>query len=335
MRKLFVLIILLFLSTSVYASQLTTNYNLEIPAIGDRDWQPIISKDIISIDTVVGIISSDSIKIKFISSDVADLKLKTTIISNDISYYPIKIISHDIQIISADVAVHKLSIDVISDDVSFVRYYKLPRVPPTGNAVISYDGATLSWKPIYDQTAFSLPLSVANGGTGSTIGYTTVSNDIADIKAGGLVQVVNVQSSDVVTGSTILPFDNTAPPQNTEGDEYMVLAITPKNSNNKLKIDVLVNIAGGSASVPMTCALFQDATANAIAATSQQTTPDVNYPLQVKLTHFMTAGTTSATTFKVRVGSTANTTNTFNGTSGGRQLAGTYASSITIMEIGV
>lgn len=181
MRKLFALIIFLFLSTSVYASQLTTNYNLEIPAIGDRDWQPIISKDIISIDTVVGIISSDSIKIKFISSDVADLKLKTTIISNDISYYPIKIISHDIQIISADVAVHKLSIDVISDDVSFVRYYKLPRVPPTGNAVISYDGVTLGWKPIYDQTAFSLPLSVANGGTGSAIGYTVVSNDIAYI----------------------------------------------------------------------------------------------------------------------------------------------------------
>lgn len=58
-KLLFAFILLLFIATSLFAGQLTTNYNLEIPSIGDRDWQPIISKDIISIDTVIGLISSD------------------------------------------------------------------------------------------------------------------------------------------------------------------------------------------------------------------------------------------------------------------------------------
>ena len=56
MKKLFI-ILSLFITTSLYASQFTTNLNLEIPAIGDRDWQPVISRDIISIDSAISNIS--------------------------------------------------------------------------------------------------------------------------------------------------------------------------------------------------------------------------------------------------------------------------------------
>jgi hypothetical protein len=181
MRKFLILAFLLF-TTPLFADEFTTNYNLQIPSIGGRDWQPTISKDIVSMDTILYAVSQDSAKMTYVSNDVADLKTKTTIISNDIAYYPIRIISHDIGIISTDVQRHKLSIDIISDDISFVRYYKLPRAAPTGNAVISYDGSTLDWKPIYDQTIVSYPLSVANGGTGSAVGYTVVSNDVGDLK---------------------------------------------------------------------------------------------------------------------------------------------------------
>jgi len=48
----------------------------------------------------------------------------------------------------------------------------------------------------------------------------------------------------------------------------------------------------------------------------------------------MTAGTTSATTFKFRVGINSGTF-TFNGYSGGRKLGGVAASSMTITEIAV
>ena len=49
--------------------------------------------------------------------------------------------------------------------------------------------------------------------------------------------------------------------------------------------------------------------------------------------HYMAAGTTSATTFKVRIGADLSGTTTFNGRSGGRQAGGVVSSSITIWEI--
>ena len=54
------------------------------------------------------------------------------------------------------------------------------------------------------------------------------------------------------------------------------------------------------------------------------------------LTHFMTAGTTSATTFKIRYGTESGGDTTFNGEGGGnRRFAGVCNSSITITEIQV
>ena len=53
MKKYLILLALFFFIPNAYASQFTTNYNLEVPAIGDWDWQSIISKDIISIDSVL------------------------------------------------------------------------------------------------------------------------------------------------------------------------------------------------------------------------------------------------------------------------------------------
>ncbi len=48
-----------------------------------------------------------------------------------------------------------------------------------------------------------------------------------------VVQVVNTQDGAVATGTTVLPWDDTIP-QNTEGDQYMSLSITPTNASNKL-----------------------------------------------------------------------------------------------------
>ena len=53
------------------------------------------------------------------------------------------------------------------------------------------------------------------------------------------------------------------------------------------------------------------------------------------LKHYMTAGTTSATTFKVRIGRTDSHSNPFtiNGYNGARKFGGVSSTSITIMEI--
>lgn len=152
---------------------------------------------------------------------------------------------------------------------------------------------------------------------------------VKDLLGGQVVQVVNTQSGAVATGTTILPADDSIP-QQTEGVEVMTLAVTPTNATHKLKIEVVV-FFGNSVNNWMTAALFQDATAGALAAGEHH----VNAGLirQITFTHYMTAGTTSATTFKVRIGGDAAGTTTLNGVTSARLMGGVMASSITITEV--
>jgi hypothetical protein len=163
------------------------------------------------------------------------------------------------------------------------------------------------------------PLPLASGGTGA-------------VSVNGLVQVVNVQDGAVATGTTTIPNDDTIP-QITEGDEFMTLAITPTSATNKLKIEVYVVIARSVADWVAAC-LFQDSTANALAGVNEYQTT-TNTPVVLSFQHYMTAGTTSATTFRVRGGGHYSGTATFNGWGGNRKWGGVYSSSITITEISV
>ena len=184
--------------------------------------------------------------------------------------------------------------------------------------------------------ATTTPVALSNGtnninlNIASLTGNRNVAFPDTDISC-FVVQRVSSQSGAVATGTTILPFDDTIP-QNTEGDQYLSLAITPKSTSNILKIEVCcVASTSITANGQLTTALFQDSTASAIAAVSSYsgvaTTPE-----NIKLVHTMTAGTTSATTFKVRIGAWGANTTTFNGSSGARFFGGVMASSITITE---
>ena len=146
-----------------------------------------------------------------------------------------------------------------------------------------------------------------------------------------VVQMVNVMDGAVATGATVMPSDDSIP-QITEGDEFMTLAITPVSSSNKLKIDVVAYV--DSASGIICSALFQDTTTNAIAAGGAGLSFSNPYMSPIIFTHYMAAGTTSATTFKVRCGPSAST-GTFNGDDGARKFGGVIASSITITEYSV
>jgi len=147
---------------------------------------------------------------------------------------------------------------------------------------------------------------------------------------GDVVQVVHFQTGSLVSGTTTLPQDDTIP-QQTEGVEVMTQAFTPTNASNILLIEAVVN---GSNSVAncLVAALFQDATANAIAVSTGQYIGTANAFSQIVLRHKMTAGTTSATTFKIRMGATTAGTTYFNGNIT-RYYGGVFASSITITEI--
>ena len=147
---------------------------------------------------------------------------------------------------------------------------------------------------------------------------------------GKILQVVNATLSTLDTITTIMPNDNTIP-QNTEGEEVLTATITPANASNKLLIEVNV-VIGGDAALWVVSALFQDSTANALAANANYC-PAAGGACAVPLTHYMAAGTTSATTFKLRAGQQSSGTATINGNGGSQTLGGVASTTLTITEI--
>lgn len=146
------------------------------------------------------------------------------------------------------------------------------------------------------------------------------------------VQKVSVVSSSVSTGTTIMPADNTIP-QITEGTEFMTLAITPTSATNILVIEVTAMLSGSGVDA-VVGALFQDATANALAA-SEMYHPVNSTVYTRSIVHSMTAGTTSSTTFRFRAGTNGAGTVTFNGAGGTVRFGAISKSGIIITEVKV
>ena len=155
--------------------------------------------------------------------------------------------------------------------------------------------------------------------------------DTLAVQSQAVRQVVSTITGAVATGTTAIPVDDTIP-QSTEGDQYMTLSITPKSATSKLVIEVAW-IGSQSVNSQVTAALFQDSTANALAAVASEVITGNQTIIALNFRYVMTSGTTSSTTFKVRAGGTSGTT-TFNGRNTGRLFGGVMASSIVITEIG-
>jgi len=183
-------------------------------------------------------------------------------------------------------------------------------------------------------TRYALLGKFSTNSTGAgEIVSSSISNIFSSAPPGSVVQSVSTVTGEVATGTTVMPFDDTIP-QNTEGIEFMTQAITPNNASNKLRIEVV--FYGCPPNDILTVALFQDSTANALAAgTLQITSGGGGAQYLVAFTYEMTAGTANSTTFKVRAGGSGAGTTTFNGIASARKLGGVMASSITITEIKV
>lgn len=185
-----------------------------------------------------------------------------------------------------------------------------PSVTWTG--VLDFSGATVSAAPgslvqqLYASTVLLSTLTTGGVGTGDLSGATSGS----------------------------IPVDDTIP-QSGEGAQLFSLAITPKKTTNILEFEVYIPAALTSlgAGGNMQAALFQDATANALAVAIVNTAQDgFDQGQTIMLRHRMVAGTTSATTFKIRVGVSTNNM-TINGSAGSRQFGGINAARFFIKEI--
>ncbi len=174
---------------------------------------------------------------------------------------------------------------------------------------------------------FSIPsgATFANNGTATGFG------------AGGKVLQIQytINSTYSATTNVVIPFDDTIP-QSSEGTTAGVdVAITPANASNILLIQGSICAAHG-ASGDMNSALFQDSTANALAAWKIESDNQAGNHFDVThIFYVMLAGTTSATTFKVHVGPPADNGTTYinGGQSSGRKYGGVSRSILSVMEL--
>jgi hypothetical protein len=147
--------------------------------------------------------------------------------------------------------------------------------------------------------------------------------------SGATAQIVSSIVTSFITDTAGIPADDTIP-QNTEGTEAMNVTITPKASANTLLIEVSVFGDTTTATVNFVAALFQDSGANALGAVTERDRGGADATC-VTFKYVMTAGTTSATTFKVRFGASSGNAE-LNGQSGGRLFGGVACSSIVVTE---
>ena len=208
---------------------------------------------------------------------------------------------------------------------SNVTYAKIQDVSATAKLL----GRTTASAGVVEEVPLLLS---TDGASASETSVMTEKRAKAYTDAHGIIQITSNFYSAAATGTTVLPYDDTIP-QITEGDQFMTKAITPTSATTTLRIDVIVNVAHSTSDPKMSIALFQDATTDALAAAASCIGDDTNDSRQITLSHIMTSGTTSTTTFRVRVGADSAGTTTFNGHSAGRIFGGVMSSSIIITEI--
>lgn len=175
---------------------------------------------------------------------------------------------------------------------------------------------------------------VVNGGALGTPSGGTLTNCTGyPISAGEIVQSLEATPYTTHNSTAVaIPEDDTIP-QNTEGAEWNTRAITPTSATNRLVIEAWIDACGASSSSTLIGALFQDATASAIAVVAVAGVA-AGAITSMYLRHEMAAGTTSATTFKFNAGP-ASGTMYVNGNNGGRKFGGLSAIKMRVTEIKV
>jgi hypothetical protein len=183
----------------------------------------------------------------------------------------------------------------------------------------------------WDDSAGSMAWLTA--GSGLTITGTTIT--ASGGSGSGIVQQVRDQSNAYTSYTGVIPTDNTIP-QNTEGDQIFTVTITPSSATNILMFDIYVFCSVTDSDVGITFAIFQDSGADAIFAGSERSEITGSKQRLCSLKHYMVAGTTSSTTFNVRIGTTnASRPIYFNGTSFSRNYGGVAYSTFVVTEIAV
>jgi len=171
-----------------------------------------------------------------------------------------------------------------------------------------YDGTNWVARAIAPQLATATPaVGTAAGTVGSGVDAAR-GNHAHPPMSGSIIQVASASLTTYTTATTVMPEDGTIP-QNSEGDEKLTLAFTPKLATSTLRIRIRGSmIVLGS--YRCCAALFVDSTANALAAHV-----GTNAPISIE--YYVSAASTSARTYKLRIGPSSAGTIAINGNFGG------------------
>jgi hypothetical protein len=195
------------------------------------------------------------------------------------------------------------------------------------NAVLQVINGQLAWV-----TNPTLLLPTIADLTNMTHDHSDAANGgVISSTAGKIVQVVNVQTNAMTTGTTELPTDDTIP-LSGEGDELFSLGITPLNAANILEFECVVFMASTTAANAIAIALFKDSGSDALAVGAESLFHE-NELQNVTLKFQLAAGSVTPATYKIRVGGgNASETVTVNGVNGSRLYGGVLYSSLIIRE---
>lgn len=208
-----------------------------------------------------------------------------------------------------------------------VSYFKADGTALVASSAAPFIDSTAIIKGSADAT--KLVRIEADGITTGTTRVWTAPDEDVNLVGANFVQEVATVNTDLQSNTTAIAADGTIP-QNSEGSEVFTIAITPKNTSHILHIEVGVWWSNSGANTNIV-ALFQDTTADALAAVSQYIAA-ASATASTKMFYRMAAGTTSATTFKVRVGATGGTWSV-NGAGGSSLFGGVGNSYIKVTEM--
>jgi hypothetical protein len=147
---------------------------------------------------------------------------------------------------------------------------------------------------------------------------------------GGVVQTSYAEYTANSNLTAVIPVDDTIP-QNTEGTEILSVPITPKFSTSRVLVQfqgqfAISNVNNGIA------ALFRDAAAPSLA--TQHVTQDIaDFSKSWSFQYLDSPATTSAITYRIRVGPGSAATLRLNGLTISRRFGGTSRATLIVQEI--